>query len=290
MRRQDLSPAARIAADARAIRGSWDGPALEQLLRELIAYDAVLDARVAFRLKLMMGAIAAAFFVFIFSVVMLTDEDGLLLAAILAADALLVAGAIWSWWRARKMALPEQALLMLQQMFRQIRQDLDPAEKVRISVDLSGPTKTKRGQKQTLPAGAFVKREQYVYTDPWCQVRMQLRDGCTLTLRQRDQLFEIQRTRRRMHGKTKVKTRYKKLCRLTATLLPPAPQQWKARPKLDAEWERLRMANKRGQEVAVLERWFLYKQQFGEPKDNPTGADAVSLLYRLCAMREAGAR
>lgn len=62
--------------------------------------------------------------------------------------------------QASKLALPERALLMLQQMFLQIRQDLDPAEQIRVNVDLTGPTKAKRGQKQKLPAGAFLAREQ----------------------------------------------------------------------------------------------------------------------------------
>ncbi|MCX6586899.1 MAG: hypothetical protein NTX13_10020 [Acidobacteria bacterium] len=290
MKPTDLSPAARAAADRQAIRGSWDGPALERLLQELLAYDVVLDARVAFRLKVMIGTIVAAVVGFIAAVVMIAEEDGLLLLAVAALEALLVGATVWRWLQASKMALPERALLMLQQMFLQIRQDLDPAEQIRVNVDLTGPTKAKRGQKQKLPAGAFLAREQYVFTDPWCSVRFQLRDGCRLTLRQVDQVMEVRRTKRSLRGKTKVKVRYKKLCRLTATLLPPAPVRWKARPQVDAEWERLRVANKKGQEVAVLERWFLYKPHEGRPKENPTGADAVGLMYRLCAMREVAAR
>jgi hypothetical protein len=286
MNRQDLSPAARAAADAQAIRGSWDGPGFEQLLRELLAYDAVLDARVAFRLKVMIGTIVAAVVGFIVAVVMLAEEDGLLVLAVMVVEALLVGVTVWRWLQASKMALPERALLMMQQMFRLIRQDLDPAEKIRVNVDLTGPTKAKRGQKQKLPAGAFIAREQYVFADPWCHVRFQLRDGCRLTLRQVDQVIEVRRTKRSLRGKMKVKVRYRKLCRLTATLLPPAPVRWKAGPQVDAEWERLRMANKRGQEVALLERWFLYKPHEGRPKENPSGADAVGLFYRLCAMRE----
>ena len=287
---KDLSRVARTAAETQAIRGEWEYAAYDQLLKDLIAYDTVMDARVAFRKKWMIGAIVLAFVGLFVGILVMDDGDVEAGLAILVGGIVHLVTTIVLWRKAKKQALPENALAMLQQSFRQVRQDLDPKAKIRVNVDLSGPTKAKRGPKQVLPPNGFKSRDQWVYTDPWCQLRFQLRDGYKVTLRQVDQLIELQRTKRTSRGKYKTKTKYKKLCRLTATIVPPAPVQWAGQPRLDPTWERLRVAKKKGLDVAVLDRWFQYKEKFEKPKQNPSGADAVGMLYRLCSMRPAAAR
>lgn len=290
MKLTDLSPAARTAAETQAIRGEWEYAAYDQLLKELIAYDSVMDARVAFRKKWMIWAIVFAFIGFFVGILVIDDGSVEAGIALMVGGVVHMIAAIMLWRKARKMALPENALAMLQQSFRQVRQDLDPKAKIRVNVDLSGPTDAKRGPKQVLPPNGFSSRNQWVYTDPWCQLRFQLRDGYKVTLRQVDQLTELQRTRRKPRGKYKTKMKYKKLCRLTATIVPPAPVQWAGKPKVDPTWERLRVAKKKGLDVAMLDRWFVYKEKFERPKQNPSGADAVGMLYRLCSMRPAEAK
>ncbi len=290
MKLRDLSPEARTAAETQAIRGEWEYAAYDQLLKDLIAYDAAMDARVAFRKKWMIVAIIVAFVGLFVAILVINNEDAGAGAAIFVGGIVHLITAIVLWKKARKMALPENALAMLQQMFRQVRQDLDTKAKIRVNVDLSGPTKAKCGPKQVLPPKGAHSLSQRVYADPWCQLRFQLRDGYKLSLRQVDQLTELERTRRTARGKYKTKTKYKKLCRLTATIVPPAPVQWAGQPRVDPTWERLRVAKKKGLDVAVLDRWFLYKEKLERPKQNPSGADAVGMLYRLCSMRPAEAK
>jgi hypothetical protein len=88
----------------------------------------------------------------------------------------------------------------------------------------------------------------------------------------------------------KTKTKYKKICRLTATIVPPGPVEWVGQPWVDPTWERLRVAKKKGLDVAVLDRWFVYKEKDAKPKQNPSGDEAVGMLYRLCSMRPVEAR
>jgi len=290
MKLTDLSPAARTAAETQAIRGEWEYAAFDQLLKDLIAFDTVMDARVAFRRKWMIWAIILAVVGLVVGILVIDDGDAGAGVAILVGGIIHMIATIVLFRKARKMALPENALAMLQQLFRQVRQDLDTQATIRVNVDLSGPTEAKCGPKQVLPPNGFDSRSQRIYSDPWCQLRFQLRDGYKLTLRQVDQLIELQRTRRKPRGKYKTKTKYKKLCRLTATIVPPAPVQWAGEPKVDPTWERLRVAKKKGLDVAVLDRWFVYKEKFGRPNQNPSGADAVGMLYRLCSMRPAEAK
>lgn len=290
MKLTDLSPAARTAAETQAIRGEWEYAAFDQLLKDLIAFDTVMDARVAFRKKWMIWAIILAVVGLFVGILVIDDGDAEAGVAILVGGIIHMIATIVLFRKARKMALPENALAMLQQLFRQVRQDLDTQATIRVNVDLSGPTEAKCGPKQVLPPNGFDSRSQRIYSDPWCQLRFQLRDGYKLTLRQVDQLIELQRTRRKPRGKYKTKTKYKKLCRLTATIMPPAPVQWAGEPKVDPTWERLRVAKKKGLDVAVLDRWFVYKEKFGRPNQNPSGADAVGMLYRLCSMRPAEAK
>ena len=290
MKLNDLSPVARQAAETQAIRGEWEYGAFGQLLKQLIAYDAAMDALIAFRLKWVVVAVILAFLGLFVGIIVIDSDEAATGLAMLVGGIVHLIVAIVLWRKAKKKNLPENALAMLQQLFRQVRQDLDPKATIRVNVDLSGPTPAKCGPKKELPPNGFVSRSQYVYADPWCQLRLQLRDGYKLTLRQVDQLIELQRTRRKARGGYKTKTKYKKLCRLTATILPPAPVEWAGQPKVDPTWERLRVAKKKGLDVAVLDRWFVYKEKFGRPIQNPSGADAVGMLYRLCSMRPVEAK
>jgi hypothetical protein len=290
MRLHDLSQAARQAAETQAIRGEWEYATFEQLLKQLIAYDAAMDALIAFRLKWVVVAVILAFLGLFVGILVIGSDKAAVGWSMLLGGIVHLIVAIVLWRKAKRKDLPENALSMLQQLIRQVKQDLDPKATIRVNVDLSGPTQAKCGPKKELPANGFVSRSQYVYSDPWCQLRFQLRDGYTLTLRQVDQLIELQRTKRKARGGYKTKTKYKKLCRLTATIVPPAPVAWAGQPKVDPTWERLRVAKKKGLDVAVLDRWFLYKEKLERPKQNPSGADAVGMLYRLCSMRPAEAK
>ena len=273
----DLSPLAKTAAQAKAITGEWEYPAFDQLLQELIAYDNTIDARVKRRRKWMMISIVLSF-VLLLATFFLADTDYFyfVVASFGAAVAYMIL-CIQLWRKSKKLALPEASLEMVHQLARLLRQDLDPKAKISITIDLSGPT----DQKKT----ASNKPKQWIYLDPWCAMRFKLRDGYIAVVRQTDTFTKTIKTKKGAGGKTKSKTKWKKQCRVTARIIPPTPVVWGASPQVDPVWERHKMVTKNDVSVAVLDRWWAFKQRTDVPTKSPAAKDIIGMLFRLSAMR-----
>ena len=249
----DLSRVAQNAATAKAITGEWDYPGFDQLLKELIAYDKTMDARVGRRKIWMLISIFICTLAFVTMIV-----------------------SIQLWRKSKKLALPEAALEMLHQLVRFLHQDLDPKAKITTTIDLSGLTDEKK--QSIIPM-------QWSYLDPWCTIRFKLRDGYVVLVRQTDSFIETTRTRKNARGKKKSKTNWKKQSRVTARIIPPAPVKWGAPPKVDHVWERIKVVAKQDLSVAVLDRWWAYKTPTHAPTDAPPAKEIVGMLFRLCSMR-----
>lgn len=293
MELKQLSPAALAVVESRTITGEWEYASFGQLLQQLMAFDTVVDRRTKFRFLVMVGCIVVAFLGMIAGIILVTsdmEEAGaiLLLGALAGLLGAIVSG--WFWWRSQRLSLPEAKLKVLLQFFRMIYRDLHPNGKIAVRIDLSGMTPAKRGPVMVLPPLHWISREQAVYQDPWLQLRFRLRDGYTVRLRQRDEMTELKRTRRNARGKRKTKSKYRKLCRVTATLIPKEPVQFQAPGPVDAQWERVRAGTKKGRTVAVWDRWFLYKQKLSEPAETPSGAELAGVLMRVCSVRPADER
>jgi hypothetical protein len=290
MELKELSPAARAVVQSKLITGDWEYAAFAALLQQVAAFDAVADKRTKFRLGAMVLCIVTAFIGTIVGVILIDEELELVGWTLLVLGLASIAGAIGfgvAWSRVRAMTLPENNLAALLQLFRRIYQDLHPEGTIQARIDLSGMTPAKRGPLLTLPQEGWIRREQAVYRDPWLQLRFRLRDGYTVRLRQRDEMTELKRTRRNARGKQKTKSKFTKLCRVTATLIPKEPVQFQAPGPVDAAWERVRAGTKKGRTVAVWDRWFLYKQKLEQPKQTPTGAELAGVLMRVCSVRPA---
>lgn len=272
----DLSPLAKTAAQAKAITGEWEYPAFDQLLQELITYDDTIDARVKRRLRWMITSIILCVVAFV-TMIVLSGSNHLALGV--AAFGGAIANMIWSiqlWRKSKKLALPETALAMVHQLARLLRQDLDPKAKITANIDLSGLTDQKKKS---------INPKQWTYFDPWCSIRFKLRDGYVAIVRQTDSFTETKRTKRNARGKTKSKTKWKKQCRVTARIIPPAPVVWGAPPQVDRVWERHKVITKNDVSVAVLDRWWAFKQPTDAPTKSPAAKDIIGMLFRLCAMR-----
>ncbi len=290
MELKELSPAARAAAQSHSITGEWDYASFGQLLQQLLAFDTLIDKRAKFRLSAMVACIIVAFIGTIAGMILIDNDLETFGGIILFVGLSCIVGAIvfgMQWRKAKKMSLPEDNLAVLLQLFRMIYRDLHPNGKIQARIDLTGLTPAKRGPMLALPQAGYISRNQAIYVDPWCLIRFRLRDGYVVSLRQTDRVTELLRTRRNSRGKQKTKTKYSKLCRVTATLIPPEPVQFVAPPPIDPAWERVRAGNKKGRTVAVWDRWFLYKQKQDEPKQTPTGAELAGVLMRLCSVRPA---
>ena len=290
MELRELSPVALAVVESRTITGEWDYASFGQLLQQLMAFDTVVDRRTKFRFLVMVGCLVAAFLAMIAGIILMTSDMEEVGAMLLLGALACVLGAIgsgWFWWRSQRLSLPEAKLKVLLQFFRMVYRDLHPNGKIAARIDLSGMTPAKRGPLLTLPQEGWIRREQAVYRDPWLQLRFRLRDGYTVRLRQRDEMTELKRTRRNARGKRKTKSKFTKLCRVTATLIPKEPVQFQAPGPVDAAWERVRAGAKKGRTVAVWDRWFLYKQKLSEPTETPSGAELAGVLMRVCSVRPA---
>ena len=277
MKLAQLSPIAQSAAKAKAITGEWDYAGFDQLLKELIAYDKTMDARVPRQKKWMIISIVIFFFSFVAMLVMnATLDDNSIGVGIFAAA---VANLVWSiilFRKCSKQALPEAALESVHQLARLLRQDLDPKAKITANIDLSGLTDQKKKS---------INPKQWTYFDPWCSIRFKLRDGYVAVVRQTDSFTETKRTKRNARGKTKSKTKWKKQCRVTARIIPPDPVVWGAPPQVDRVWERHKVITQNDVSVAVLDRWWAFKQPTDVPTKSPPAKDIIGMLFRLCAMR-----
>ncbi len=271
-----LCPAAQNAALAKSITGEWDYPGFDQLLKELIAFDQTMDARVRRNLRWMVISIILCVIAFI-TMFILIGEDYLYsgIAAFVGALANMIR-CIQLWRKSKKLALPEASLEMVHGLIRLLRQDLDPKAKITATIDLSGLTDKKKQS---------IKPMQWAYLDPWCSIRLKLRDGYVALVRQTDTFIETTKTKKGARGKTKSKTKWKKQCRVTARIIPPAPVVWGAPPQVDRVWERHKMVTKNDVSVAVLDRWWAFKQPTDAPTKSPAARDIIGMLFRLCAMR-----
>lgn len=272
-----ISPVAQNAAIAKAITGEWDYPCFDQLLKELIAYDTTMDARVSRRLQWMIVSIILCVVAFVAMIILGDYEEYFYFGVAGFVGA--VCNMIWSiklWRKAKKLALPEAALAMVHQLAGLLRQDLDPKAKITVTIDLSGLTDKKKKS---------INPMQSTYLDPWCTIRFKLRDGYVAVVRQTDSFVETTRKKKNARGKTKTKTKWKKLCRVTARIIPPAPVKWGTPPKVDHVWERVKVVTKRDLSVAVLDRWWAYKTRTEASTEAPPAKEIVGMLFRLCSMR-----
>jgi hypothetical protein len=290
MELNQLSPAARAVAESKSINGEWDYATFGEVLQQVLAFDTVVDKRAAFRVGAMVVCIITAFIGTIVGVILLDEEMETVGWVLLSVGLASIPGAIAfgvMWRKAKKWTLPEDNLKAMIQLFRTIYRDLHPNGKIQARIDLAGLTPEKRGPLRALPAAGWMRQEQAVYQDPWCYLRFRLRDGYAVSLRQRDEVTELRRTRRNARGKQKTKAKYRKLCRVTVTLVPPEPVQFQAPPPLDPAWERVRAGTKKGRTVAVWDRWFLFKKKLEQPKETPTGVELAGVILRACSVRPA---
>lgn len=277
-----LSPPARDAAQNRTLQGDFDPATFPQLLDELLAFDRSIDDLTASRLQACTWSAVVLIATFIFNMVRAVSDDTLLLTA---ATVLPVAAAGHLYWRIRRwqetkqMSLEQSRLETLRQIFALIRRDLAPQAPFKANIDLSVFS-----EKQLTPSPG--RKDLATVQLPWCHLRCKLRDGYVIVLRQTDQLAKRTLHKRSRSGKTKEKVSWRKECRVTASLIAPRPVTWNEAIKTDRIWERLKVANKRGNDVATLDRWWLFKDKRSSPPEKtPTGQDLVGMLFRLCSMR-----
>jgi hypothetical protein len=284
-----ISPEAREVAKTRTLKGAWGLKQLLRLLGELAEYDKALEAEIAAAKKRMGLFIALAIVSLIAGIFGAGMFWPLLLFPLVPAGLAIRYGL--QMRGLKKADMIDDFRLCLEPVLRQLAQDLDPGEKIKIEMDLSGTTPEKQKSKVNLAPGRFQKLTQTVFEDPWCEARMQLVDGSTVVLSFANSFTKLERRYQTSRGKIKWKTKWKKDCNVSATLTPGSPCAWneeKIEARLDKTWEKWKYVDKGDVRSARLERAWSYKTPSKPSPAVPQAKIIVGMLLRLHGAMEAG--
>jgi len=189
---------------------------------------------------------------------------------------------------ARAMDLPNELRVSLRPVLRQLSQDLHPEEKIRVSVNLAGIDEKKSTATKDLPPGRNKSLKQMTYEEDLCSLRMPLADGSEAVLRMENTFLKLERRYTSSRGKSRLKTKWKKLSTVTAILIPPTRINWepaRGGPAARSNFEKLSFVEKDGVMAARLDRYYKFKAMDEAPGNAVPGAEIMSMFVRLSAMR-----
>ena len=290
---KDLSPDAVAAIHARKIEGAWDTRSLQKVLAELEAWDLAAESRKKTAKAMLWIGVVGALFSIVSFFFMLGEVDAwttmLWPAGIAAAFVGTVVLGAKKSKTAQTMDLPDEIRTLIRPVVRQLSQDLDPKQKMKVEIDLQRIIENKPKSKQNLPprAGA-TKLEQSLYEEPVCSIRMPLADGGEAVLRIGNEYSRTVKNYRGRSGKSKSKTKWKKYSTVTGILAPAPGMNW--RPErierfLDRKREKFEFVEKEGSRNARLDRYYKFSS-IGDPPSNTAPLEEVMQVFlRLALMR-----
>ena len=274
-----LSPEAQGVVKTRKLTGNWDLKRLVRVLAELAQFDDMIVQELKSNLK--------QIFIWCGATVIILIVCGNLGGAFLLLPVLSAAWVV-ALFRKRnglkKMDLIDDFRICLRPALRDLASDLDPEKKIKVEMNLSGPSPDKQTSQLELPPGRFQKLTATVFQDPWCEIRLSLIDGSTAIIKFENCYRKLQRRYRSRSGKTKWKTKWKKECSASATLLPGSPAVWQEKQleaRISPQWEKLKFFDKEGVRGATLEHFWLFKGASDPPSNAPQAREVVGLLLRL---------
>jgi hypothetical protein len=289
MKLQDLTPAARAAVEQKTIGGGWDGRSLVKLMGELERWDKMAEIRKVRARKFFVGSIVACIAgFFCFFIIAFMVEEFLLGLTFLVVPALNLIVAFRMKKAARAIDLPNELRVSLRPVFRQLSQDLAPGEKIKVTMNLAGIDEGKCAEIKDLPPGRFRGLKQSTYEERLCSIRVPLTDGTHAILRMENTYLKLERRYTGRRGKTKSKTKWKKLATVTAMLIPPSRVVWepaRIEKLIDRANEKMSFLEKDGVMVARLDRYYKFKAAGDPPGDAVPAADILRMFVRLTAMR-----
>jgi hypothetical protein len=277
-----LSPELREIVKSRGITGTYNLKPLLHLLGELGHFDEAVEAASKSALNR-----TILFFVLTF----LGLFGGILLASFSPLFLLIPAGMLVLAIRyllkrraLQKLDMINDFRICLRPALRQLADDLAPGEKIRVRMDLSGPTPPKQTTKMELPPGRYQKLTETVFEDPWCEVRLAFLDGSSSIVEFHNRYRKLDRRYRSSRGKIKWKTKWRKECMATVTLMPSGGASWdkgKIQERMNPEWEKLKYVDKEGVTGARLVRYWVFKGASDPPGTAPPSREIVGMLLRL---------
>ncbi|MBL8295703.1 MAG: hypothetical protein JNN08_27905, partial [Bryobacterales bacterium] len=216
---EDLTPEARQVVATRRISGNFTIKHLDNLLNELSQFDTGTDKLVKRYTTLMIVFIIVSFLA-LFAAIMLLSED--MHVAALLVFATPVGLAIFCGLKMKKLKaidLLNDFRTSVQPALRDLAEDIAPNEKLKVEMELSGAADSKQTAKRDLPT-SYIKLTETVFDDPWCQLTLPLADGSAAFIEFSSCYRRFDRRYRGRRGKIKSKTKWRKECSATATLLP----------------------------------------------------------------------
>lgn len=281
---EQFTPEAQEAIRNRAITGNWELNRLIKVLGELAHFDEVNEKATGRALGWTIGFFVMAFLsIFagaILGEVFNTNLFWLLLPTFIG----LGIYRLIQYRKLKKMDLINDFRICLRPALKDLANDIDREQKIKVQMDLSGPVDAKKKSKMEIPPGSYIKVEETIYEDPWCEVRLPLVDGTTAVVQFEVMWHKFDVKKRGRRGKIKWKTKWHKECTAKATLLPPESIQWKEdslRERADSRLEKVKMVDKDGVTCARLERYWKFKGSGDVPTDAPPSREVVGLLLRL---------
>ena len=220
---EDLTPEARQVIATRRISGHFTVKHLEKLLDELGHFDTGTDTLVK-RYRALMIVFIIVSFLGIFVGVMVANNNTLAGVLVFAAPVCLAVFFGLKMKKLKAMDLMNDFRTSVQPTLRDLVQDMAPNEKIKVEMELSGVADSKQTAKRDLPTG-YIKLTETVFEDPWCELTLPLIDGSAAFIEFTNSYRRFDRRYRGRRGKTKSKTKWRKECSATATLLPAGPGQ-----------------------------------------------------------------
>lgn len=279
-----FSPDAQEAIRTRAITGNWDLRHLVKVLGELADFDEVNEKATKRALGWTIGLFIGSFLAIFAGAFIAAGTDSSLGFLLIPIFLGLAIHRLIQYKKLKKNDLINDFRICLRPALKDLANDLDHNQKIKVKMDLSGPADHKQTGKKDAPPGNYISGKQTTYEDPWCEVRLPLIDGTTAIVEFDVVWHRLDVKKRGSRGKIKFKTKWRKECVARATLLPPESITWNEsslRHRADSRLEKVKMVDKDGVTCARLERWWAFKNSGDVPSDAPPAREVVGLLLRL---------
>lgn len=284
-----LSKTAEAAVLSRRLQGRFSLNRWLRILKELARYDEagdLLRAQARKRATVCGMFLFLALFAIFLSVVFGLNTTAVLLGGVaLIAVALLVTFLVRSR-RLGKLDLADDFRTVLIPFLVAIREDVPAGHKVKLSLDLAGPTEAKRVREGDLPPQRDKKRRETVFSDPWCHLEAPLVLGSQIELdivnvyTRRDIRWKTSR------GKHKRKLKWKKRVVVRAGLHPDARRfAFDPAAATKSGMGAVRLSKRLEGESAVLKAKKKFKAEGSDPPRESIGPkELVAMFLRLGSM------
>jgi hypothetical protein len=177
--------------------------------------------------------------------------------------------------------------LFLPEFFDELGEDMDPKTKVRLYLDMKGPSKDKIVKTRKLPAPRWTTLIQTVYRDRWLRLAMEFADGNVVRLEVWNLYTLLDRRRWQTSSRGKIKRKRKLKWRKVvitrvSIALAGADRQWdQDRLKEYARANKLKLRERKGKKFCGLARKDKFKSVGKPPPETAAVEEVIGMLMKL---------